>query len=310
MILKALSVVKSEIRDIKEKYLRNNINNETQSFDSLEKSNSDLLHCRMENTDLKTKIKIQDEYVRRLEEERASLVTTINLLMRDQSASVAENLPIEREIQRVNNDEDKNKKNKKKKSNKDKQTIHTADKGKVQQDKSQDDENSISTETGVGPNDENRTNTLIMGDSIISKLAGWKMSHKSNRTTIRSFPGSRVEDMADYVKPTLKWKPHNIILHTGTNNLRTDEPLDVAEKIVKICEQIEQRSPKTIVAISELTARHDSIELDQKRKEFNSAFFKDSSVVGQNYQRAHFPCPPPRIVCDRRRCEPSTTGTS
>jgi hypothetical protein len=160
--------------------------------------------------------------------------------MRDQSASVAEKLPGDCEIQRVNSDEDKNKKNKKKKSNKDKQTIHTADEGKVQQDKSQDDENSISKETGVGPNDENRTNTVIMGDSIISKLAGWKMSDKSNRTTIRSFPGSRVEDMADYVKPTLKWKPDNIILHTGTNNLRTDKPLDVAEKIVKICEQIEQ----------------------------------------------------------------------
>jgi hypothetical protein len=36
-----------------------------------------------------------------------------------------------------------------------------------------------------------------------------------------------------------------------------------------------------------------------------SAFFKDSSVVGQNCQRAHFPCPLPRIVCDCRRCEPN-----
>jgi hypothetical protein len=41
-----------------------------------------------------------------------------------------------------------------------------------------------------------------------------------------------------------------------------------------------------------------------------SAFFKDSSVVGQNSQRACFSCPPHRIVCDRRRCEPSTSGTS
>jgi hypothetical protein len=72
----------------------------------------------MENRDLKTKMKIQDEYVRRLEEERASLVTTINLFMRDQSASVDEKFPIDCEIQRENNDEDKNKKNKKKKSNK------------------------------------------------------------------------------------------------------------------------------------------------------------------------------------------------
>ncbi|CAB4028909.1 Hypothetical predicted protein [Paramuricea clavata] len=150
----------------------------TQSFDSLEKSNSDLLHCRMENRDLKAKMKIQHEYVRRLEEERASLVITINLLIRDQSASVAEKNSIDCEIQRVNNDENKNKKNKKKNNNKDKQTIDTADKVKVQQDKSQDDENSIFTETGVGRNDENRPNTVIMGDSIISKLAEWKMSDK------------------------------------------------------------------------------------------------------------------------------------
>jgi hypothetical protein len=27
-------------------------------------------------------------------------------------------------------------------------------------------------------------------------------------------------------------------------------------------------------------------------KAISSAFFKDSSVVGQNCQRAHFPCPP------------------
>jgi hypothetical protein len=79
VILKELSLIKSEMREIKEKCLQNNMNNDTQSFDSLEKSNSDLLHCRMENRDLKTKIKIQDEYVRRLnEEERASLATTIN----------------------------------------------------------------------------------------------------------------------------------------------------------------------------------------------------------------------------------------
>ena len=37
-----------------------------------------------------------------------------------------------------------------------------------------------------------------------------------------------------------------------------------------------------------------------KRCRRKSAFFKDSSVVGQNCQRAHFPSPPPRIVCDRR----------
>jgi hypothetical protein len=50
--------------------------------------------------------------------------------------------------------------------------------------------------------------------------------------------------------------------------------------------------------------------LDIKMWAKSSAFFKDSSVVGQNCQRAHFSGPPPRIVCYRRMCEPSTTGTS
>jgi lipid A disaccharide synthetase len=109
-----------------------------------------------------------------------------------------------------------------------------------------------------------------MGGSIISKLAGWKMSDKSNRTTIRSFPGSRVEDMADCVKPTLKWNQTiSFCLLVQTTCVLMNHSTYVAEKIVKICEQIEQRSPKTTVAVSELTARHDSIELDQKRKEVN-----------------------------------------
>jgi hypothetical protein len=33
--------------------------------------------------------------------------------------------------------------------------------------------------------------------------------------------------------------------------------------------------------------------LNQQDFVSNSAFFKDSSVVGQNCQRAHFSCPPP-----------------
>ena len=108
-------------------------------------------------------------------------------------------------------------------------------------------------------------NTVIIGDSIVSKLSGWKMSDKTNRIRIRAFSGSKVEDMSDYIKPMLKTQPDNVILHTGTNNLRLDEPQQVAEKIVQICEQIEESCPKTIIVVSELTARQDSVELERKR---------------------------------------------
>ena len=41
-------------------------------------------------------------------------------------------------------------------------------------------------------------------------------------------------------------------------------------------------------------------EISCSTREINlvCAFFKHSSVVGQNCQRAHFLCSPPRIVCD------------
>ena len=72
-----------------------------------------------------------------------------------------------------------------------------------------------------------KTTTVIMGDSVIAKLDGWKMADKKNRVIINAFPGATVEDMADHIKPTLAKKPDNIIIHTGTNDLRSDSPHDV-----------------------------------------------------------------------------------
>ena len=82
------------------------------------------------------------------------------------------------------------------------------------------------------------------------------MSDKSNRISIRSFPGSKVDDMKDYIKPSIKCKPNNLILHVGTNNLKLNELIVIAEEIVKMCETIAHESPHTKVAISQLTISH------------------------------------------------------
>ena len=57
------------------------------------------------------------------------------------------------------------------------------------------------------------------------------MSDKSNRITVKSFPGSKVDDMRDYVKPFLKANPDNLILHIGTNNLKSDDARTIAEVV-------------------------------------------------------------------------------
>ena len=122
--------------------------------------------------------------------------------------------------------------------------------------------------TSPGTSNE-RKSTIIIGNSIITKTSGCKMTHKSNKIIARAFSGSKVEDMTDYMKPTLNTRPDNVILHTSTNNVRFEEPQVVAEKIVKIYEQIEGKSPDTKITLSELTARQDSTELGQKRVAIN-----------------------------------------
>ena len=80
-----------------------------------------------------------------------------------------------------------------------------------------------------------RSSTVIVGDSTISRLNGWKMGSRNNRVAVHSFTGATIEEIEEqYIQPTLKSKPDTIILHAGTNNLKTDDPHAVAEKLIKI----------------------------------------------------------------------------
>ena len=127
----------------------------------------------------------------------------------------------------------------------------------------------IPTNEQVGAQSNHRQTTTIVGDSIISKLNGWKMSNKNNRVYVKAFPGATVDDMNDYVKPIVRKQPDNIIVHVGTNNLRDDEPNAVADKIVGLCEYIESNHPSCKIAISELTVRRD--DLEHARRQVNKA---------------------------------------
>ena len=68
--------------------------------------------------------------------------------------------------------------------------------------------------------------------------------------SIKSFSGARVEDMEDYLKPLIRKEPDELILHMGTNNIRDDDPREVAEGIVNVAFQIEQNSRRTLISPS------------------------------------------------------------
>ena len=63
--------------------------------------------------------------------------------------------------------------------------------------------------------------TILLGDSMVKDIKDWKMSSHTRKVVVKHFSGAKTKDMKSYVIPTVRQKPDNIILHTGTNDLKT-----------------------------------------------------------------------------------------
>lgn len=124
------------------------------------------------------------------------------------------------------------------------------------------------------PNIKNKhRSTTIIGDSIIKHINPFKMKkdmHKGDKLYIKSFPGATTECMSDYVKPSLKFNPDLIIIHTGANDIRsTKSPEIIANDIVNLATKI--KSNHNDVIVSGLIARND--ELNTKSQQVNVILF-------------------------------------
>ena len=72
--------------------------------------------------------------------------------------------------------------------------------------------------------------------------------------------------MKDYIKPTISRKPDMVILHTGTNDLKSNQnPSDIANEIVNLAKNI--KNSGTEVSISAFIPRGD--RLSEKGKKVN-----------------------------------------
>ena len=133
---------------------------------------------------------------------------------------------------------------------------------------------------------------IIAGDSMLKFINGRKLSSQiSNQslTYVKAFPGATVEDMSDYIMPSLRRKPEEVILimyksnnfmdviikhrfafviHVGTNNLKSSEPREIAEGIVNLGLKIQNHSPDCKITISSLISRSDQT-LNGKIKDVN-----------------------------------------
>ena len=77
--------------------------------------------------------------------------------------------------------------------------------------------------------------TIIVGDSMVKGLRPDKISKSvKHKTQVKSFPGATVEDLTDYIKPSPKRNPKNIIIHVGTNDLKRKRAKDIAKNIERL----------------------------------------------------------------------------
>ena len=80
--------------------------------------------------------------------------------------------------------------------------------------------------------------TVLVGGSIIKDIKGWEISNRKNKFVVRHFPGVKTDDMKSYVVPTIKQNPEKIVIHCGTNDLKTEKDhKKIADKILGLAHQ-------------------------------------------------------------------------
>ena len=84
------------------------------------------------------------------------------------------------------------------------------------------------------------------------------------KVKVFSFPGCTTVDMRDHIKPILRKNPHEIIIHVGTNSLRSSTSVRVCvEEFIDLASMISSESSAE-VAVSGLVSRSDEESLAMK----------------------------------------------
>ena len=110
----------------------------------------------------------------------------------------------------------------------------------------------------------------FIGDSILRGIRKQEInkSVRNYYAVVKTFSGATVEDMESYMVPTLSKKPDGLIIHCGTNNLRSDEPEETTKKIVNVALAASRKVRS--VAVSSILARGDSDLMESKRVQVNN----------------------------------------
>ena len=103
---------------------------------------------------------------------------------------------------------------------------------------------------------------------------------------MKTFPGATIEDLREYVRPSLRHNPDLVILHTGTNDLRTKlQSSQIVDQIMKL--ELNIKCEENEVAISSIITRNDDLNanaiqvndiLKLKCSEYNLRFIEHENI--------------------------------
>ena len=114
----------------------------------------------------------------------------------------------------------------------------------------------------VMPKKSKKRSITVIGDSLLKDIKVFKMrkDFPNEKIYIKSFPGSTINCMSDYIKPSLKYDPDHIIIHVGTNDLRSEKTaVQIAEDIIQLA--LEVKNDVNDVTISGIIPRNDDFNV-------------------------------------------------
>ena len=133
----------------------------------------------------------------------------------------------------------------------------------------------------------NKRSIAILSDSMLKDVEAFKMREAlggNDKIYIKTFSGATVHDMEYYIKPSLRYKNNLLIIHTGTNSLRTATGAeDIANEIVNLAKSMKNESNE--IMISGIILRRD--RFDMKGLKVND-FLKTLCIVNNIHLINHF----------------------
>ena len=103
-------------------------------------------------------------------------------------------------------------------------------------------------------------------------MKGWKLSDDKNKVVVKYFSGAKTKDMESYIIPTLEQNPETIIIHSGTNDLKSDSSLEeIARDIIKLTTSCKTETNKLI--LSSIVPRYNN--LNEKATRVNKYLKKE-----------------------------------